>query len=350
MASIIKIGDKWRAQVRRKGCKPITKTHPTKAAATAWARGVEATLDAGGAVAQTAATTVAAMIKRYREMREESGREVLDTSNEWYILRRLEDGLGEKVAERLDTADLVAWCQLRMREGAGPSTINMDISKLGTVLRHAGSIMGLRLPDVLGMARPTLHHLRLIGGGGKRQRRPTADELARIFAYCRGHEAESQVWPVMEDIIRIAVVLGLRRGEIFRVRWDDLDEARRMLLVRDRKDPRKKQGNDQWVPLIGDSLEIIKRQPRVDGNPRIFPHHPQTVSKYFREACVELSIPDLHFHDMRHEAASVLEELGWPDRMKALVTGHKSRANMDRYINLDPSSVFGLPQPPGPKK
>jgi hypothetical protein len=42
MASILKIGTKWRALIRRKGHKSICKTHPTKAAAEAWARKVEA--------------------------------------------------------------------------------------------------------------------------------------------------------------------------------------------------------------------------------------------------------------------------------------------------------------------
>src|SRR5574338_496668 len=218
MASIIKIGDRWRAQVRRKGHKPITKTHPTKAAAQAWARQMEGDIESGRDVAPASATTVAMMIQRYRELREESGREVLETSNIWYVLRRLEDGLGQKFAERLDTADLVAWCQRRRRDGAGPLTINMDICQLGTVLRHAGSVRGVRLPDVVGQARPTLHHLGLIGAGNKRQRRPTADELARIFEYCKAVPAKAIVLPAMEEIIRMAMIVGLRRGEIFRIR------------------------------------------------------------------------------------------------------------------------------------
>lgn len=46
MASLLKIGDAWRAQVRRKGHKSIAETFPTKAQAVAWARKVEAEMDA----------------------------------------------------------------------------------------------------------------------------------------------------------------------------------------------------------------------------------------------------------------------------------------------------------------
>jgi hypothetical protein len=46
MASILKVGDAWRAQVRRKGHKSISEIFPTKAQAVAWAQKVEAEMDA----------------------------------------------------------------------------------------------------------------------------------------------------------------------------------------------------------------------------------------------------------------------------------------------------------------
>jgi len=46
MASIVTVGDAWRAQIRRKGHKSISETFPTKVQAVAWARKVEAEMDA----------------------------------------------------------------------------------------------------------------------------------------------------------------------------------------------------------------------------------------------------------------------------------------------------------------
>ncbi|NMG56186.1 tyrosine-type recombinase/integrase [Aromatoleum aromaticum] len=336
MASIIKVGTRWRAQVRRAGAKSSSKTFATKAAAEAWARKVEGQIDTGEYQAASG-ITVAQVIAAYRDLRERSGRPVADTANEHYQLRTLSDRLGTRRAEQMEVAHLVEFCQARRSEGAGPYTINMDVSKLGTVLRHTAAVLNFRAPDVVGMARPVLHHLGLIGGGGRRERRPTADELAGIFEYCAERAAVSPVFAALPDIIRLAIQVGLRRGEIFRLAWADLDAAKRLILVRDRKDPRKKEGNDQWVPLVGDALAIIQRQPRDDA--RIFPHHPQTVSKYFLEACRAKAIPDLHFHDMRHEAASALIEAGWSPHEARVVTGHKRSEHLDRYVNLDPSAL-----------
>lgn len=329
MASVIKIGQRWRAQVRRVGAKPITKTFASKTEAQAWARQIEAKIDVGEYQASSAAT-LAQVIDEYRRLREAGGREVLDTSNEHYQLDRLKRWLGKRRAEALEVEHLVEFAKARRAEGAGPYTVNMDVSKLGTVLRHMAPLLRLRIPDVVGQARPMLSHFGLIGGGGKRQRRPAADELERICEWLAAQKT-SRTKMRMPDLIRLSAIIGLRRGEGTHIRWDDLDEARRLILVRDRKDPRKKAGNDQWVPLIGDALAIVQRQPR--DSERIFPLHPQTVSKAFTEACRELGIPDLHFHDLRHEAASALDEAGWTTHEIKAVTGHKMDAHLDRYVN-----------------
>jgi integrase len=123
------------------------------------------------------------------------------------------------------------------------------------------------------------------------------------------------------------------------VTWQDIDEAKRLALVRDRKDPRRKAGNDQWVPLLGEAWTVLQRQPKVEGEPRIFPIGESTVSKYFTNACRDLDIPDLHFHDLRHEGASRLFEEGYEIQQVALVTGHKDWRHLRRYTQLKPESL-----------
>lgn len=337
MASIRKVDDKWRVQIRRTGQKSISKMCRTKAEAERWAREQEGQMDKGTHVGKLM-ETVSDLILDYRTLRENSDREVKDTSSEHYMLKTLDSLLGKKKVQHLEVSDLITYCQDRRKEGAGPYTVNMEISKLGTVLRHVGSIRNLRLMDVVGMARPALNHLKLIGGGGKRDRRPTEDELFRIKEWL-SQQTTSRTKMSMSDIIDLSALIGLRRGESFRVTWADLGEKRKVLLVRDRKDPRKKEGNDQEVPLIGNALDIILRQPKEEGEDRIFPFHPQTVSKYFKEACDALKIPDLHWHDLRHEAASSLAEAGWsPHEIKA-VTGHRMDSHLDRYVNMDAQKI-----------
>jgi len=48
MTTIAQRGQTWRAQIRREGHKAVTATFPTKAQAQAWARKIEAEMDARG--------------------------------------------------------------------------------------------------------------------------------------------------------------------------------------------------------------------------------------------------------------------------------------------------------------
>ncbi len=333
MASIIEVKGKWRAQVRRKGQPVYTRTFLTKAAAQRWARQLEADLDRGveGGPAKRRVVLVADLIKAYRRLREQA-RPISDSSTEHYTLRHLQHHLGERDAQSLTAQDLVGYCSARRDEGAGPYTCNMDISKLGTVLRYAALAAKVTLPDVVGAARPLLTHLGLIGGGGKRERRPTEDELHRLVAHLGAERGQ-----VYADVVRFAVLTAMRRSEILGLRWADVDEAKRLVLVRDRKDPRRKAGNDQWIPLLGDAWGLVQQQPRE--SELIFPINQQTLSKYFRWSCQALSIPDLHFHDLRHEGTSRLFEAGYEVQQVALVTGHKSWNMLRRYTQLKPEDL-----------
>lgn len=331
MASICKIDGVWRALIRRKGHKPISKRFPTKAEAAAWARDIEGQIDQGRAVRSLSANTITYMIDAYRQLRGKT-RPILDTSTEHYTLNILSDYLGHIRCSALSVDDLLGYATRRKDEGAGPYTVNMDISKLGTVIRYCGEGM----PDVVGAARPKLNYLGLIGGGGKRERRPEQDEIDRILELLS---------PRMADAVRFAILACMRRGEICRLLWADLDAKKRTVIIRDRKDPRRKAGNDQVIPLLGAAWDIVQAQPRDDD--RIFPLHPQTLSKAFKAACDALNIPDLHFHDLRHEGVSRMFEAGYAIQQVAVVSGHKSWNQLKRYTQIKPESLHAHGKPEG---
>jgi len=95
--------------------------------------------------------------------------------------------------------------------------------------------------------------------------------------------------------------------------------------VRDRKDPRKKYGNHQQVPMLDltgyDAWALLEEQrfhSRSTG--RVFPYNPKTIGTYYRRGRDKLGIIDLKFHDFRHEATSRLFEAGLTIEKVALVT------------------------------
>ncbi|MCG3785699.1 MULTISPECIES: site-specific integrase [Delftia] len=342
MASITKIGNRWRALVRRKGYPSYCKTFGVKAHAEAWARRIESEIDGGSSPRAEAVLgkklTVARVIDTYVEMREQSGRPIAESASEYFQLACLKRLLGTSDAANLSVDDVVGFCRVRSEEGAGLYTINMDVSKLGTVMRYAAPMLKVKLPDVVHEARPLLSHLKLIGGGGVRYRRAEGTELPDILAQLAKRRGQRYA-----DAVQFAALTTMRRSEFTRIVWADVDEAKRLVLVRDRKDPRSKKGNNQWVPLLGPAWDLLQAQPRDDEHGRIFPLHPQTLSKYFKEACTALGIDNLRLHDMRHEGTSQLFEAGFQVPEVAMVTGHKNWKHLKRYTNLRPEMLHEGP-------
>lgn len=331
MASVIQMKNgRWRVQVRRPNHKHKCKTFDRKIDADKWGRARDAEIDSGNVAPEPATITVGKFIAHYKSLRA-AARPILDTSTEHYTFKKLESFFGRMIAANLTPQEFIAFAIMRKDEGAGEYTINMDVSKLGTVLRLASSSMGVKLPDVVAMARPLLSHMRLIGGGGLRERRPTEDELTAVLNHLALTYGQ-----IYADVVAFAAISAMRRGECCALKVSDIDTVKRVIPVW-RKHPRKGKVLEV-VPIVGESWDIVLRQPAsVDG--RVFPIHPQTISKYFKETCVALSIPDLRFHDMRHEGTSRLFEAGNPIEKVALVTGHKSWAHLKRYTNLKPESM-----------
>lgn len=330
MASVIQVNGKWRALIRRKGFKSQCKTFRTKAQAQAWAREIEGAMDAGATPLVASRLTIGKVIEAYREMREHS-RPIRDDSTEHYQLNILKDKLGKLLLGEVTPDHLVKFATERRDEGAGPYTVNMDVSKLGTVLRYGCASLGVTPPDIVGAARPLLAHLRLIGGGGRRERRPTEDELRRIIERLAEHRGQ-----VYADAVAFAATSAMRLNEICSIKKAEIDRQKRLVPTL-RKHPRKGK-TLEMVPLVMGSFEIAMRQPDSEDG-RLFPIATRTMSKYFTEACDELSIIDLHFHDLRHEGTSALFEHGMSIEQVALVTGHKDWRNLKRYTNLKPESV-----------
>ncbi len=171
----------------------------------------------------------------------------------------------------------------------------------------------------------TLKTYGLIGKSNERDRRTTDDELALIISHIQSDLP-------MEAMIQFSVDSAMRISELTSIRWDDLNLTDRTVLIRNRKHPRVKIGNNQIVPLLGRCLDVINSQPRVDS--RIFPYKTNSIGTAFHRACVKAGVVDLRWHDLRHEGISRLFEKGYLIHEVALVSGHRSWDQLKRYTTL----------------
>jgi integrase len=162
---------------------------------------------------------------------------------------------------------------------------------------------------------------------------PHVDDLAKLFWHCL--ESDDDYAP----LVGLALLTGLRLGEITALRWDDVDiEAGRLSVVRAGQriasrwvevEPKTRAGR-RVVPIGELGVRLLKRQkavvarrklqagpawqehrlvfPATDGRPL----SPDRVSAAMRRLCRAAGIPRLRFHQLRHGSASLALAAGIP--------------------------------------
>ncbi|MPZ40665.1 MAG: tyrosine-type recombinase/integrase [Rhizobiales bacterium] len=347
MATFTQLGSgNWRVQVRRKGLY-VANSFRRRHDAAEWALEAERSIDRGIPVKRHQSRDLPRSFRDLIDLHiadlQEVGKPIRRSKSA--VMDALKHSLGQVQLRNLTRERLIEFGKKRAKQGAGPTTLSIDFSFIRTILTHAAAVHGIEVSaENVRLARVALTRLGLIGKGSERDRRPTQDELDRIIEHVESNSR--QIIP-MGRIIRFAVSTAMRQEEICKIEWSDVDMKKRTVRVRDRKDPRRKDGNHQTVPLLNltgyDAWEVLLEQRIVTrGKGRVFPHHGKSVGAAFRRACQKLEVEDLHFHDLRHEATSRLFEAGLSIERVALVTGHKDWRMLKRYTNLKPEDLHRL--------
>ncbi|MEW5735015.1 MAG: site-specific integrase [Thermodesulfobacteriota bacterium] len=159
-----------------------------------------------------------------------------------------------------------------------------------------------------------------------------------------------------------------RRSEVFKLRWDDVDFARRQI----RLGTRKRLGGTleyDWIPLTDDLFETLDSwKERRSGMPFKGEAHvficleetpfcgdyygrPFTQRRHFmKRLCDRAGVKPFGFHAIRHLTASILAEKGIPAIKIQAILRHKNLATTERYLH----DLSGLRQAlrvlPGNKK
>jgi integrase len=258
-------------------------------------------------------------------------------------LARLKKDLGHLPAGALTSHHFTEYFRKRHEEGSGAVVISGQLGYLVGVLRTARTLWNLDVALLAALdARTALQKIRLVGKSLHRERRVSDAELKRLVAYFKKRLSSI---PMM-DILQFCLASGMRISEVCRLEWNDFDETAKTVVIRDRKHPQDKIGNDQLVPLLDatgyDAYKIAKRQKRRKG-PRIFPYSAPTISTYVTRAAAALGLDDLHLHDLRHEAISRLFEAGYAIQEVALVSGHRDWQMLRRYTHVRAADLHRTP-------
>lgn len=342
MGTVVPRGKVFRAVVRLGGMKPATKTFPTEKEANVWITQTEAAI--AGAPRINRGTSLGWVFEKARLA--ELAKPYKSRSAP-QLFARLAREIGDVDLKDLTTEWWIktvrSWTKLK------PWSRLNNLGRIRAALASAETLYEKKVDwAALELATKKMLHkdMRILAVGRPRKRRVTDEEMGQIAAEAALRRCK---FPHV-DIMEFAVLTCLRREEIFTLKWEELNKVKAapMLWVRDRKHPTEKIGNDQNIPLLGNAMAIIKRQPRVmlengELDPRIFPFDDVSYGNSFRMLRDAVGLKNLHFHDLRHEGISRLFEAGYSIPEVCDVSGHKTWECLRIYTQLNPADMHKGP-------
>ncbi|MES9830530.1 MAG: tyrosine-type recombinase/integrase [Candidatus Thiodiazotropha sp.] len=344
-----KYGARVTAQIRiqRKGKKHTeSKTFSTEKAAKKWAKKREVELDDSKEFdsATFQGKTLKELISRYIE--KVGGKKGFERTKQSHLNFLKTQDIAEEDVRDIDASMIVDHLQKRS-EKAAPSTVMNDFVYIGVVLRHAR--VAWKVPfdlDILEEARTTAKNANYIARSGKRKRRPTADELRKLFAYFEKKDKRSSYPMVL--IIWLVIYSGRRTAELCRIKRSEINREEKLYWVRDVKHPREKEGNDKQAKMPDKGWEVLDRilEEVPEKDDRLLPLNPKTIGSKFTDACKFLGIENLHFYDLKHEALSRLAEDGYTIPQITEVSLHDDWGSLAIYVNLNPQKTDRLEYEP----
>jgi integrase len=169
----------------------------------------------------------------------------------------------------------------------------------------------------------------------KRERILSREEEARLLAAI---DAEPQR-EHLKGILLMALDCALRRGEILKLKWAEVDLDRRTITVRAFNAKTAKSRTVAMTTRV--YADLLQRWQSSAGNSDklVFGIKSQ-IRTAFVKACRDAKISDFRFHDCRHTAISRMIRAGLPLVEVMRVSGHQTLSCLYRYANLDSDAVF----------
>lgn len=134
--------------------------------------------------------------------------------------------------------------------------------------------------------------------------------------------------------IRLLLFTGCRRNEVLRLKWSEVDLERGLLRIGDSKTGAK------IVPLNQAAREVLEAQPRMVGNPYVFPSARKPgkplhdVKRVWDRIRTRAKLEDMRLHDLRHHFASTAAASGLSLPLIGRLLGHRTPTTTARYAEL----------------
>jgi integrase len=131
--------------------------------------------------------------------------------------------------------------------------------------------------------------------------------------------------------IRLLLLTGARKGELLRASWSEFDLVAGLWT---KPAAHCKNKREHRVPLSTEAITVLLSLPRHNSTDLLFPNsrrHPWAEIAAWPEIRKAAGLEDVHVHDLRHSAASMMVSAGNSLELIGGVLGHASRNHPEYY-------------------
>ncbi|MGE0827430.1 MAG: tyrosine-type recombinase/integrase [Candidatus Binatia bacterium] len=164
----------------------------------------------------------------------------------------------------------------------------------------------------------------------KRDRWLTHEELPRVTAAIA---QEPNLY--VRAAIWLYLLTGVRKTELLKTRWVDIDFTRCELRL-----PETKAGRVHYVPLSPPAIALLEMMPKEEGNPYLLPstkvlgQHLVNIEKPWRRVRKAAGVEEVRLHDLRRTVGSWLAQAGNSLPLIGRVLGHTNASTTQIYARL----------------
>ncbi len=270
-------------------------------------------------------------------------------------LARLKSNFGKLYGKRLNEltfALLERWRTDRLNSGTAKATVNRDLVSLSAVLTKAVQLKALAVNPLrelkpLKVANGKVRFLNPKEEARLRAALTARDAVLRTkrengnaWRAARGHAAlpdHGTYGDHLTPMVLLSMNTGMRQGEVFTLRWDDVDLPRKLVSVRAEV---AKSGKLRYINLNTEATHVLthwQRQTGVDVG-LVFPGKEGKVFVDVKKAWATLledaKIEDFRWHDLRHHFASRFVMAGGDLNTLRELLGHADIKMVLRYAHL----------------
>lgn len=139
----------------------------------------------------------------------------------------------------------------------------------------------------------------------------------------------------LKPILYVAYDTGMRKGEILKLKWDDLDLVNKFIVVRDSKNSESRK-----IPISNKLINMLLTLKENNKGEYLFCYNDnkpiKDIKRSFNTALRNSGIQKCTFHDLRHSFASRATMAGIDPFTVQELMGHKSVEMTKRYSHPTP--------------